>query len=61
MNLYEEIGNDSLLMDNIFIRKFNTIMQKNIKDYSALSGIFNKDEPRVNWHDENIMVCQEKA
>lgn len=35
-------------------------MQNSIKDHSALSGIFNDDEPRVNWHDETLWFVRKK-
>ena len=35
-------------------------MQNNIKDHSTLSWIFNKDEPRVNWHDETLWFVRKK-
>ena len=35
-------------------------MQNIIKDHAALSGIFNEDEKRVNWHDETLWFVREK-
>ena len=35
-------------------------MQNNIKDHAALSGIFNEDELRVNWHDETLWLVKKK-
>src|ERR1035437_7845818 len=35
-------------------------MQNSIKDHAALSGIFNEDEPRVDWHDETLWFVREK-
>jgi len=35
-------------------------MQNIIKDHAALSGIFNDDEPRVNWHDETLWFVRKK-
>jgi len=35
-------------------------MQKSIKDHAVLSEIFNKDEPRVNWHDETLWFVRKK-
>ncbi|GAA4307147.1 lactate utilization protein B [Mucilaginibacter gynuensis] len=31
-----------------------------IKDHAALSEVFNKDEDRVNWHDETLWFIREK-
>ena len=42
------------------IGEFNTIMQNRIKDHAALSGIFNEDESRVNWHDETLWFVRKK-
>jgi len=30
------------------------------KDHAALSDIFNRDEPRVNWHDETLWFVRQK-
>ncbi|MEO8766391.1 MAG: lactate utilization protein B [Ginsengibacter sp.] len=35
-------------------------MQQSTKDHAALSVTFNKDEPRVNWHDETLWFVREK-
>ncbi len=31
-----------------------------LKDHSELSDIFNRDEPRVNWHDETLWFVRQK-
>ena len=31
-----------------------------MKDHSELSDIFNRDEPRVNWHDETLWFVRQK-
>ncbi len=35
-------------------------MQNSIKDHAALSGIFNEDEPWVDWHEETLWFVREK-
>ena len=35
-------------------------MQKIIKNHAVLSGIFNKNESRVNWHDETLWFVRKK-
>src|SRR5947209_2388372 len=35
-------------------------MQNNAIDHAELAGDFNKDEPRVNWHDETLWFVRQK-
>jgi len=35
-------------------------MKENTKDHAALAGEFNKDEPRVDWHDKTLWWIREK-
>ena len=35
-------------------------MQNSIKEHAALSGIFNEDESRVDWHDETLWFVRKK-
>ncbi|HEX9512258.1 MAG TPA: lactate utilization protein B [Puia sp.] len=35
-------------------------MKENTKDHAALASQFNKDEPRVNWHDKTLWWIREK-
>lgn len=35
-------------------------MDNTIKDHSTLASEFNKDEPRVNWHDETLWWVRQK-
>ncbi|MBX3238449.1 MAG: iron-sulfur cluster-binding protein [Chitinophagaceae bacterium] len=35
-------------------------MNNDIKDHAALAGIFNRDEPRVSWHDETLWWVRAK-
>jgi Uncharacterized conserved protein containing a ferredoxin-like domain len=35
-------------------------MHNRLKDHSALAQIFNKDEKRVNWHDETLWFVRQK-
>ena len=35
-------------------------MQENSKDHAALADQFNKDEPRVDWHDETLWWVRQK-
>ncbi|HEY4206924.1 MAG TPA: lactate utilization protein B [Puia sp.] len=35
-------------------------MKENTKDHAALAAAFNKDEPRVDWHDKTLWWIREK-
>ncbi len=35
-------------------------MQTNIVEHAAASEVFNRDEPRVNWHDETLWFVRQK-
>jgi competence CoiA-like predicted nuclease len=40
--------------------KHNTPLQETGVDHATLSEQFNKDEPRVNWHDETLWFIRQK-
>ena len=37
-----------------------TISGSRVSDHATLAETFNKDEPRVNWHDETLWFIRKK-
>jgi len=35
-------------------------MQPILHDHAELAADFNKDEPRINWHDETLWFVRQK-